>query len=118
LAPAQRGFSYSQAIAPIVLLPCSGLVQYMFCDALYLRRRSFTGGLTSASKAGGQGGKVTANARERVLPCSIKPGNEAPRAIAVGIVFVAELRTQQPFLRAYAREEGWNSEYCEQNADK
>jgi hypothetical protein len=35
LAPAQRGLSYSQAIAPIVLLPRSGLVQYLFRDTEY-----------------------------------------------------------------------------------
>jgi hypothetical protein len=38
LAPAQRGLSYSQAIAPIVLLPRSGLVQYMFCDTEHILR--------------------------------------------------------------------------------
>jgi hypothetical protein len=40
LAPAQRGFSYSQAIAPIVLLPRSGLVQYLFRDVTLARELS------------------------------------------------------------------------------
>jgi transposase len=39
------------------------------------------------------------------LLTSIEPGNQTPRAAAVGIVLATELRAQQRLFRAYAREE-------------
>src|ERR1700751_1079658 len=48
---------------------------------------------------------------------SIDPGDQPRRAAEVGIVFVSELRAQQPFFGANARDQRWDKEHREQHTD-
>ena len=48
---------------------------------------------------------------------SIHPGDEPPGTRAVGVILGAELRAEESLFRAYPRDERWNKQRREHNAD-